>query len=242
MTLLEPDDIDFSAARPVISRAQKFVIPVAAFEDGDPLVYPSGTDKAGEPITDWEGKPIGQEGIIFFNAVDRCYQAAPSDGRSVIIINEVTTAQASALEAFARRLGEPIAAMSKSSLERLLVHARDDLDLPAVYNSDDAFIRAKMTPVHAADPTHAAGRPHGLMKRDDRDICHAVFVPGPARFQGPAATPQEIPQEGAFVVRQIVGGKPNYRMVDAPAMLRTYLHADGEPLELRDFRARPKIE
>jgi hypothetical protein len=235
--LLEPADIDFAAARPVISRAQKYIVAVAAFEDGDPLVYPAGTDKAGEPITDWQGKPIGEEGIIFFNAIDKCYQAAPSDGRSVIIINEVTSEQAAALDAFARELGEPADALSKSSLERLLAHARGTLGLADMYNSDDAFVRAKMTPVHARPAGDAALRPHGLMKRDDRDICHAVFVHGPARFQGPAATPQEIPARGAFIVRQTVGGKTDYRMADSGAMLRTYLHADGRLLALKDFGA-----
>jgi hypothetical protein len=233
--LLEPADIDFAAARPVISRAQKYIVPVAAFEDGDPLVYPPGTEKAGEPITDWQGNPIGQEGIIFFNAVDKCYQAAPSDGRSVIIINEVTSEQADALDAFAGDLGEPADALSKASIEALLTHARSPLGLKDMYNSDDTFVRAKMTPVHGRPAGDAELRPHGLMKRDDRDICQAVFVLGPARFQGPAATPQEIPASGAFVIRQTVGAKTDYRVADAGAMLRTYLHADGRPLALRDF-------
>ncbi len=230
MTLLSKDDVDFSGARPVISAAQKFVVPVAAFADADPLVYPHGTDKAGQPISDWQGRPIGEKGIIFYNEIDRCWQAAPSDGRSVVIINEVTADKALALEEFARDLAEPIDKLSKSSLERLLAYARNDLGLVDMYNSGDDFIRSKMTPVHDGGADHGA-RPWGLMKRDDRDICQAVFVTGPARFQGPAVTPQEIPADGAFIVRQ----DTNYRMVDRAAMLRTYMNADGSPLDLRDF-------
>ena len=232
--LLEPAAIDFSTAQPVISRAQKFIVPVAAFADGDPLVYPAGTDRAGQPISDWQGKPVGTHGLVFFNAVDQCYQAAPADGRSVIIINEVTSAQADALEAFVADLGEPLSALSKGALERLLAHARDRLGLVDIYNSDDAFVRAKLTPVHVA-ATSGAGRPRGLMKRDDRDICYAVFLLGPARFKGPAATPQRIPLRGAFIVRQEIGGEASYRMVEKCAMLRTYLHADGRALALGDF-------
>ena len=99
-------NVDFSAAKPVVSAAQKFVIPVAAFDDADPLVYPGGTEKAGQPITDWQGNPVGAKGLVFFNQTDQCYQAAPSDGRSVIIINEVTAEQALDLREFVRGLGE----------------------------------------------------------------------------------------------------------------------------------------
>lgn len=229
------DDIDFSAARPVISAAQKFIIPVAAFDDADPLVYPGGTERAGQPITDWQGNPVGGKGIVFFNATDKCYQAAPSDGRSVIIINEVTAEKARNLRDFLRQLGQPVEQLSKASLERVIAHAQEDLGLVDIYNSTDGFVRAKMTPVEAG--AQYGARPWGWLKRDDRDICQAVFVKGPGRIEGPGATPQEIPPRGAFVVRQDVGGQPNDRMVDAEVMLRTYLNADGSRLDLRNFSA-----
>jgi hypothetical protein len=229
LALLSKDDVDFSGAKPVISAAQKFVIPVAAFADADPLVDPRGTEKAGRPITDWQGNPIGEKGIVFYNQIGRCWQAAPSDGCSVIIINEVTAEQAVALEKFARDLGESISALSKSSLELLLAYARSALGLVDMYNSNDEFVRSKMTPVRGGGDR--AVRPSGLMKRDDRDICQAVFVTGPAHFQGPAVTAQQIPADGAFIVRQ----DASYRMVDKSAMLRTYMNADGSPLDLRDF-------
>jgi hypothetical protein len=218
----------------VISAAQKFVLPVAAFADADPLVYPGGTEKAGQSITDWQGKPVGAKGIVFFNATDKCYQAAPSDGRSVIIINEVTADQARDLREFLRTLAQPVEQLSKASLERVIAHAQKDLGLVDIYNSTDEFIRARMTPVDAADAEPRA-RPWGWLKRDDRDICQAVFVQGPGRIEGPGATPQQIPPRGAFVVRQEVGGHPNDRMVDAEVMLRTYLNADGTPLTLAQF-------
>jgi hypothetical protein len=227
--LLTRDDINFAQARPVISAAQKFIVPVTAFDAG-PLVYPPGSDKAGQPITDWQGKPIGEKGIIFFNEIDQCYQAASADGRSVIIINGVTPEQAQAVEEFISSLGEPIDKLSKFSLELLLVHLRDRLGLVDIYNSTDDFIRSKMIPVNRADRLDQV-RPSGWMRRDDRDICHAVFVRGPARFAGPAATPQEIPDHGAFIVRQ----DTTYRMVDAVTMLRTYMNLDASPLDLRDF-------
>lgn len=229
MRLLSQDDIDFTRARPVVSAAQKFVISVPAF-DGDPLVYPPGTDKAGEPITDWQGNPIRETGILFFNEIDQCYQAAPADGRSVIIINEVTAEQVRSIEHFVNNLGKSLVNLCKRSLELLLAHVRSRLGLVDIYNSTDELVRLKMVPV-SAPSNNDRERPSGWMRRDDQDICHAVFVRGPARFAGPAATPQEIPSDGAFVVRQAT----TYRMVDSGTMLRTYMNLDSSPLNLSDF-------
>ena len=233
MITYSKDDFDFAHARPVLSAAQKFVVPVPALEDADPLVYPSGTERAGQPITDGDGNPVGKKGIVFFNQIDHCYQAAPADGRSVIIINEVTAEQALDLRDFVRALGGPDK-LSQSTIERVLAHAQKDLGLVDIYNSTDGFVRSKMTPVDE-DRAENGARPWGWLKRDGRDVCHAVFVEGPACFQGPTATPQQIPARGGFIVRQDVGGKPNYRMVEAQAMLRTYMNVDGSPLDLADF-------
>ena len=243
MTHYSQDTVDFSRARRVISAAQKFVLPVAVFDDAEPLVYPRGTEKAGQPITDWQGRPVGARGIVFFNAVDQCYQAAPADGKSVIIINEVTAAQEKDLKDFISALGQAGDKLSKASLARVIAHARDSLGLGDVYNSTDAFVRSKMTPVSKVSKSEHNGseRPCGRYKREDRDICDAVFVSGPGSFQGPAATPQQISARGAFIVRQVENGKPGYRMVDADVMLRTYLNADGSRLDFGDFAdtARP---
>jgi hypothetical protein len=229
VTILSGDEIKFSKAKPVISAAQKFVIPVAVLDDADSLVYPVGTKNAGQRITDWEGKPIGEKGIIFFNEVDKCYQAVPADGRSVIIINEVTGGHVFSLEEFIRSLPDPIHDLSKHSLTSLLLHVAT-LGLVDLYNSTDDFVLSKMIPVR---PVHhnLGARPSGWMRRNDRDICFVVFVEGPARFQGPAATPQEIPAQGAFIVRQ----GECYRMVDADVMLRTYMNPDCSPLVLKAF-------
>jgi hypothetical protein len=230
VTSLSRDEIDFSNARPVISAAQKFIIPVAALADANPLVYPSGTEKAGQPIADWQGMPVGEKGIVFFNEIDRCYQAAPADGRSVIIVNEVTAHQARAIEQFIRDLRDPIDNLSMLSLESLLAYMRSPLGLVDVYNSTDDFVLAKMKPV-SGTRVNDSQRPSGWMRRDDRDLCLALFVKGPSLFEGPAATPQQIPPHGAFIVRQ----GTSYRMVDVAAMLRTYMNPDCSPLDLREF-------
>jgi hypothetical protein len=90
---------------PVISNAQKFIIPVPAFgQSGEPLVYPPSYEKAGQAIVDYTGKPVGgsgteaARGLVFFNGKDKSWQAVKGDGEGVIIINEVTPEQAKALD------------------------------------------------------------------------------------------------------------------------------------------------
>jgi hypothetical protein len=228
--LLRGEDIDFALALPVISSVQKFILPVGAWKDADPLVHPPDSARAGGPITDWEGKRAGETGIVFFNEVDHCYQAAPADGRSVVVINEVSSEQADYIVDFVNRLGQTVDSLSKAALRRVLEVAATRLGLVDIYNSDDDYVRSTMVPVVQAR-TDDHGRPVGWMRRRKQTVCLAVFVRGPAEFAGPAFTAQQIPAEGAFVVRQDAA----YRMVEAGVMLRTYMRADGTPLALRDF-------
>jgi hypothetical protein len=224
------DDFDFANARGVVSSAQKFVVPVGRLPDAEPLLYPPGTARAGEKITDWEGKIIGETGIVFYNAVDKCHQAVPADGQSVIIFNEVDSRRAQNFMTFIRALGGGAIFMSKASILSIIRYAAESLGLVDIYNSTDVYVRAYLAPIGdaAADRTE---RPFGWMRRNREDVCHAMFAPGPALFKGPAATPQQIPPCGAFILRQ----GAEFRMIETSAMLRTYMNPDCSPLDLGSF-------
>lgn len=226
------DDIDFSSATPVLSSAQKFVVPVGLLPDADPLVHPAGTEKAGQRITDWEGKPIGESGIVFFNPIDKCYQAVPADGRSVITFNEVDSSSAELLMEMICDCSEPASGLTRHSIARMINFAAEVLGLSDIYNSTDAYVRSNFTPIGNA-PLHSNQRPLGWMRRNQLEICHAVFVPGPGLFKGPAATPQQIASDGAFILRH----GSAFRMVERSVMLRTYMNLDYSPLDASAFDA-----
>ena len=228
--LLRGEDIDFGRAHAVVSAAQKFIVPVCPWEDADRLVYPPNSELSGQPVMDWQGRQVGETGIVFFNARDQCYQAARADGRSVVVVNEVSSEQAAAIIDFARRLGEKPNRLSKGALSRLLEFAVQRLGLIDVYNSDDEYVRSNMVPMVLAGPGEHC-RPVGWMRRRDLTASLAVFVKGPAAFAGPALTAQQIPAEGAFVIRYAEA----YRMVEASVFLRTYMRPDAAPLALSDF-------
>jgi len=213
----------------VISSAQKFIIPVPAFvQGGEPLVYPQGYEKAGQPILDYTGKPVGDRGLVFFNGKDKSWQAVKGDGEGVIIINEVTQEQARKLYQKIRDLRPDPNHLTLDELKQVLSFAQQQLGLIDMYNSSRSFVQEKMTPVIAGEVPKVNGnavKAYGFVKRDDRDVNQAIYIPGAFFFDGPAASPQEF-RDGGVIVEQ--GGK--MRGVQTDIFVRTYKLSDGRSI------------
>ena len=213
---------------PVISRAQKFIIPVASLAGGgEPLVHSEGA-QAGTPILDYKGERIGDRGLVFFNPVDQTVQAVTGDGSGAIIINEVTAEQAQQLHSYIIALNSHPNQLTLPQLRQTLAYAHDALELGDTYSTTRDFIQTKMTPV-SADHAATIGGPdaavYGFKKRDDRDINQAIYIAGAFLFQGPAATPQVF-EAGGVIVRQ---GR-DVRGVQPAVFLRTYTFSNGQPI------------
>ncbi len=228
---------DFDKGSEVVSGAQKFIIPVPNFENGggEDLVYPNGAknkegqDIGGQPIADWQGKPIGgpgEKGVVFFNHKDQSWQAVKADGEGVVILNQVTEEQAAKLQ---EKIGKNPAKLNLQEFKGALEFAHSDLGVGDMYNSDRSFIKSKMNPLETSD----TGVPQfGLFRRDDRDVCHAVYVEGSGEFQGPAATPQKF-EDGAVLIRQPNGKEFSYRLIQPDAFQETYKNKDGSAIDLK---------
>ena len=218
---------DYSTS--VISNAQKFIIPVPAFvQGGEPLVYPQSYEKAGQPILDYTGKPVGDRGLVFFNGKDKSWQAVKGDGEGVIIINEVTREQAKKLYQKVQELKPDPNNLTLDELKQVLSFAQQQLGLIDMYNSSRAFVQEKMTPVIAGEVPKVNGnevKAYGFVKRDDRDVNQAIYIPGEFVFEGPAASPQEF-KDGGVIVEQ--GGK--MRGVQPDIFVRTYKLSDGRSI------------
>jgi hypothetical protein len=126
--------------------------------------------------------------------------------------------------------------LSVDQLKKVLDYTRQELGLGDMYNSTRSFIKLKMTPVVASETPRAGGQPieaYGLMKRDDRDVCQAVYIPGRFVFEGPAATPQVF-EDGGVIVKQ----GAEMRGVQPEIFIRRYQLADGKPITSpRDVKA-----
>jgi hypothetical protein len=220
---------DESSSTAVISGAQKFIIPIPAYGvSGEPLIYPQSHERAGQRIVDYEGKTIGERGVVFFNAKDQSWQAVAGDGNGVIIVNEVTKEQADKIYGKIEQFHADPQKLSVDQLKKVLDYAREELGLRDMYNSTRSFIKLKMTPVSASEARRAVGQPieaYGLMKRDDRDICQAVYIPGKFVFEGPAATPQVF-EDGGVIVKQ----GSEMRGVQPEIFIRTYQFSDGKAI------------
>jgi len=263
MTTYHAEDLDMSKAVKVISSAQKFILPIPQLSDGEPLVYPAGTKNkageliAGQSVADWQGKPIGDNGIVFFNAKDQAVQAVKGDGTGVIIINEVTEDQArklySRINDVLRRtdLGLEEKADSSSGTQKYgLESAQDhfnsrslnDLSLGEIKNIlEYASKDLGLGDMYNSDREFVSSKMtpvgagsgvagFGLHKRDDRDICLAVRLTGQGEFIGPAATPQQF-ESGAVIVQQ--GDK--FRLVQNDVFERTYRQASNAPVNSNDL-------
>ncbi len=232
--------MNFSESAKVVSSAQKFIIPVPTFAatgGGEGLVYPSGaTNKegqsiAGQPIADWEGKPIGgpgEKGVVFFNEKDQSYQAVKADGNGVIIMNQVTDDQGKKLQS---RIGNDPSKLSLKEFKDALEYAHSELGIGDKYNSDRDFITSKMNAMETSDTGVAH---YGLYRRDDRDVCEVLVVDGKGAFQGPAATPQKF-EDGAVILRQPDSKAEDgfsYRLIQPDAFKETYTNIDGSPVDI----------
>ena len=218
---------DYSTS--VISNAQKFIIPVPAFiQGGEALVYPQSYEKAGQLILDYTGKPVGDRGLVFFNGKDKSWQAVKGDGEGVIIINEVTQEQARKLYQKVQALKADPTNLTLDELKQVLSFAQEQLGLVDMYNSSRSFVQEKMTPVMAGEVPKVNGnevKAYGFVKRDDRDVNQAIYIPGEFVFEGPAASPQEF-KDGGVIVEQ--GGK--MRGVQPDIFMRTYKLSDGRSI------------
>jgi len=225
--MIAADQIDFGsgASTAVVSGTQRFVLPVPAFKDGgEALVFPDG-EKMGQPITDWQGRPVGGRGLVFLNSVDRTYQAVRGDGQGVVIIGFVSKNQAERVIAKVLEFVSHPDELTLDQFKEVLRHAREELGLCDMYDSNREFVATKMSKV-APDTGVSA---FGLHKRDERDVCRAVYVPGSGEFRGPAATPQKFAQ-GAIILQQ----GSNVRLIQPTAFEASYTHVDGRPVSVSE--------
>lgn len=230
--------VNWDSGAEVTSNARKFIMPVPNFE-GEPLIYPDGAkDKdgnsiAGTPIKDWQGQPIGDLGVVFFNPKDQSWQAVKSDGQGVVIMNQMTEEQGKTL--MAKVGGDPMN-LTLDQFKEFLGYAASEVGCKDMYNSDRGFIGKKMNAIESCP----SGYPqYGMFRRDDQDVCKALFAEGPAEFEAPTTggilVKQQIPEEGGVLLRQPDGKVFLYRKIDNAVFEETYKHKNGAAVDVSEL-------
>ncbi|MCK5296933.1 MAG: hypothetical protein KAJ75_08585 [Alphaproteobacteria bacterium] len=211
--VIKAEQLDFSEnnSTPVVSSAMKFILPI-----------PKMKGEAFE-VKDWEGNSVKGEGLKFFNYKDNCDQGVATDGQGVIIFNGVKPATAKALQTKIDRLskGNP-ENLNLDNLKEILKYAKETIGLEDRYDSDKDFINSKMNAVETASTNHEC---YGLHRRDDRDVCQAVFLIGKGEFEGPGASPQKF-ENGAVILKQ----GDAVRLIQPDQFAKDYRHKDGEKI------------
>ena len=223
LTITKDNVANIEEGTPVISSANKFVLTIPKTQ-GEPLVNPN----TGKAITDWEGKPVGESGIVFYNAKDNAIQAAPTDGNAVIIINEVNEEQSNKLKEKVSSIASDPSKLTLQNIKEVLEYAQNELGLKDMYNSDNEFISKKMSSV-GSQMRDANGNLWGRLKRDDRDVCKAVLIKGSLTFKKQSGEQGVVSQEckdEAVLVKQ----GDDVRLVQLDVFLRTYKNTDGSAL------------
>lgn len=223
LTITKDNVANIEEGTPVISPANKFVLTIPKTQ-GEPLVNPN----MGKAITDWEGKPVGESGIVFYNAKDNAIQAAPANGNAVIIINKVNEEQSNKLKEKVLSLASDWSKLTLQNIKEVLEYAQNKLGLKDMYNSDNGFISKKMSSV-SSQMRDANGNLWGRLKRDDRDVCKAVLIKGPLTFEKQSGEQGVISQEckdEAVLVKQ----GDDVRLAQLDVFLRTYKNTDESAL------------
>lgn len=228
--LIKPTDIRWEgvSVAKVVSCAQKFVLPIGVLSGGgEPLVHP----ETRLALTDWEGKAVGDKGIVFFNCKDKAFQGVCGNGKGVIIFNEVNQAQAERLHAYVLAKTHDPLLLTLSDVKSVLAFASDELGLADFYPSDRGFITSKMTPLGEASSSAC----FGWHKRDDRDVCDAIVLTaettGSFTFEG---ITQHEASGGKIVALRQPGASP-FRGIQVDEFFRTYRTADGNAIDRSTF-------
>ncbi len=223
-----PKDLNFDNAAPVISGAKKFILPAPKFEGGgEPLVSP----ETGKPITDYEGKPIGDNGVVFYNPKDKSLEGVTGDGNGVVIMNQLSDDQAKAIMGKVDEFGGDPNKLTLGQFKEVLQFAADKAGVNDLYHSDRDFIKGKMNALESSE----TGIPqYGLYRRDDRDVCQVLFIEGKGEFTGTATQSQKF-DDGAVILKQAnkkTEGGFDYRLIQPETFKETYSNKDGSPIDL----------
>jgi hypothetical protein len=235
MRTIKQNEVSFDNATLVISNASKFILPVPNFGDGgEALVFPEGHEKASQLILDYKGRPIGTNGVVFFNPTDKVVQAAPGDGNSIIIVNRITPEQANEITSKVLEFGQDPSTLKLTDFKAILQWLYES-GMKDFYTSNKGFYQKSLTRVGSAPRDHTGTEIpfFGLHKRDDQDVCKALLAKGPVTVESTSAGVAEATRfEGNGV---ILSQGTSFRAIQLDAFLATYRKVDGSTLTEQDL-------
>ncbi len=216
--VIRADQIDFSdaASTPVVTDGLRFILPVPVLAGGgEALRHPDGSS-----FTDPRGGELHGRGVVFFNRVDRCWQAARGDGSEVIVFSLIDEAKTVALKRKIAELAPAPALLTLDQIKSVIDYACDELRVLGAHSTTRAYVSEALVPVSPHGGDH-----FGLYRRKANDVGRAVFIPGAGAFVGPTPTPQLF-SDGAVVLSHHGSVR---LLLPLAAFEQTYRLLDGRP-------------
>lgn len=178
---LKPSDIEHGIK--VVNRTKRFILFVPALlHGGEALIFPSQSRYSGQQIK--QGR-----GIVFYNGVDSAWQAAIGNGEDCIIINDITTSQASLLlEKYHALLGQN-KNLNLQSIKTLLAYAKQELNIIDFYNKRASSVLRDTKIIDENNPF--------FMEVTKQEVHKALCIPHGFIFDGPV---QQVYPQGAVMV------------------------------------------
>lgn len=183
LPLLKLSPRDFGRSLSAVNRTKRFIVFVPTLiHGGEMLIFPNTTRRAGQQIK--QGR-----GVVFYNGVDRAWQAALGNGEDTIVINDITAAQADALLAKQTVLRGQNTVLNLDAIKKLLAFAKDELGVVDFYNKRASSIACDTRVIDASNPF--------FMEVSKPTIHQALYVPQAFTFDGPV---QQVYPAGAVMV------------------------------------------
>ncbi len=173
---IKADQVDWHPSLRFVNRTRRYIIPIPLWkDDGEDLVFPCQSCRAGEPIKSYQKQP--GKGIVFFNGVDRAWQGAFGNGSDAIVVNEVTFEQAEKLRKCHSKLTGKKDHLSLSDVKSLIGFAREELGLEDFYNKSLSAVESSMAVIDRSIPNYrqaASSKKH-----------RACYIDSGFKFEGP---------------------------------------------------------
>lgn len=152
--LIDPKCLDFSKSASYVNRTERFVLPIPALENGgEPLVYPEGTENAGQAIKALEdGTP--ERGVVFRNGEDSVWQVVRGNGKEALLITGVNAENAALLTAKLDEIKAGKTELNIEDIREFLAYGRDELGLIDRQNKKLEAVPQEMKPIEGSCPNH----------------------------------------------------------------------------------------
>ena len=184
---LNPKKLDFTLGITVVNRSKRFILPIPNWGNkGEALIFPKQSRRAGQIMKRGSDKKA-DFGVVFYNGIDLAWQAVRSNGKEVIILNDVSLTQAKHLTTKYKELNAEH--ITLQDVKRLLDYAKKELNIIDFYNTSLNAVKSNTQTITKEIPLYK--------QVTKKDIHKALYIKEAFSFDGPV---EQVYPNGAIIL------------------------------------------